>query len=154
MMFNDKLSEHFTLGEFLRSETAARLAIDNTPPPEILHALQRNAECMEDVRTILGVPLHVSSGYRCPELNRAIGSKDTSAHPEGRATDFDAPQFGTPADICRRIVASDIAFDQLISEHPWVHIAWAKMGAIPRRQVLTLMPGGTYAAGIVERKAA
>lgn len=154
MMRDEKLSPHFALSEFLRSETAARLGIDNTPAPEILHALQRNAECLEDVRRLLGVPMHISSGYRSLVLNRAIGSKDSSAHVDGRAVDFDAPQFGSPLNICHRIVASDITFDQLIFEHTWVHIAWPKAGTIPRRQVLTLMPGGTYATGIVGRKAA
>ena len=145
---------HFTLGEFLRSEAAARLGIDNTPAPDILHVLQRNAESMEELRALVGAPLHITSGYRCLALNRAIGSKDTSAHVEGRATDFEALEFGSPLEVCRRIVASDIAFDQLIWEHSWVHIGWPKIGVDPRRQVLILMPGNTYAAGIVERVAA
>ena len=151
MMFNEKLSGHFTLGEFLRSETAARLGIDNLPGPEILHALQRNAENMEDVRALLGVPLHISSGYRSIDLNRALGSKDTSAHVKGLATDFDAPDFGSPLEVCNRIAASAIPFDQLIYEHTWTHIAWPKLGVAPRLSVLTLMPGGTYTAGIVQR---
>ncbi len=151
MMLDEKLSMHFTLREFLRSETAARFGIDNNPSPEILHALERNAENMERVRQLLGVPLQVSSGYRCLALNRAIGSKDTSAHVRGLATDFEAPEYGPPVDICRAIAASDIDFDQLIFEHSWVHIAWVAAGAAPRRSKLTLMPGGTYSAGIIQR---
>jgi zinc D-Ala-D-Ala carboxypeptidase len=154
MLLTDKLSAHFTLAEFLRSETAARHGIDNTPAPEILHALQRNAENMEAVRALLGVPLHISSGYRCLALNRAIGSKDTSAHVRGLAADFEAPEFGPPVDICHAIVASDIVYDQLLYEHTWVHIGWPAADAVPRRQVLTLMPGNTYATGIIEREVA
>lgn len=155
MIEDRKLSEHFMLSEFLRSETAARLGIDNTPPDYIVGHLQTNAAFLEEVRTLLGgVVIHISSGFRCLELNRAIGSKDTSAHVDGRATDFEAPAFGTPLEICHRLVASDIPFDQLIWEHTWVHIGWARAGEVPRRQVLTLMPGGTYAAGIVDRMAA
>lgn len=151
MSLTDKLSPHFTLGEFLRSETAARLGIDNTPPPEILRELQRLAENLEDVRALLGVPLHISSGYRCIPLNRAIGSKDSSAHVRGLAADFEAPEFGTPADICRTLYASAMPFDQLIFEHTWVHIAWPAAGSGPRRQTLTLVAGGGYVPGIVER---
>ncbi len=151
MMLDEKLSPNFTLREFLRSETAARQGIDNMPSPEILHALERNAQNMELVRRLLGEPLQVSSGYRCLELNRAIGSKDTSAHVKGLATDFEAPSYGPPVDVCRAIYASDIDFDQLIYEHTWTHIGWAAAGATPRRQALTLMPGGTYAPGIMQR---
>ena len=143
------LSTHFTLGEFLRSETAARQGIDNTPPPEIVHALERLAANLEDVRRLLGVPLHISSGYRCLALNRAIGSKDTSAHVRGRAADFEAPEFGTPLDVCRAIQASDIDFDQLIYEHTWTHFGLAAPGAGTRRQSLTLLRGGGYANGII-----
>lgn len=149
MNFPEHLSENFTLGEFLRSETAARLGIDNTPTPEIIEALRRNAQNMESVRIVLGVPLHVSSGYRCLALNRALKSKDTSAHVDGRATDFEAPAFGSPLAVCRQIEASPIPFDQLIFEHSWTHIGWAKQEEMPRRQVLTLMKDGSYATGIV-----
>lgn len=152
MMYSEKLSLHFTLGEFLRSETAARSGIDNDPSPEILHALQRNAENMETVRTLLGnVALHISSGYRCLALNRVLHSKDTSAHVKGLAADFEAPGFGTPLEVCTQIAASEIAFDQLIYEHTWTHIAWPPVGVSPRRSVLTLMRGGTYSAGIIQR---
>jgi len=139
-----QLSENFTLGEFLRSETAARLGIDNTPSDEIINALRRNAANMEGVRNVLGVPIHVSSGYRCLELNRALKSKDTSAHVHGRATDFEAPGFGSPRAVCRQIEASPIPFDQLIHEFGrWVHIGWAAPGEMPRRQTLTIDEHGT-----------
>lgn len=144
MMLDEKLSLNFTLGEFLRSDTAARKGIDNTPSPEILRALERLAVNLEDVRRLLGVPLHISSGYRCLALNRAIGSKDTSAHVRGLAADFDAPEYGPPADICRAIYASDIQYDQLIYEFGrWVHLGWARPGEGVRRQVLTIDRYGT-----------
>jgi len=151
-MREEKLTENFYLSEFLRSETAARLDIDNTPDDLQLANLRRNAFGMQQVRNVLGHSVHVSSGLRVLALNRAIGSKDTSAHVDGRATDFVCPGFGSPADVCRLLVSSDtIPFDQLILEHTWVHIAWAEEGAVPRRQVLTLMPGNTYALGLHER---
>jgi zinc D-Ala-D-Ala carboxypeptidase len=151
---DQRLSPHFMLSEFVRSQTADRQGIDNTPTPEIIERLRNNASNLEATRDLLQAPMHISSGYRCRALNRAIGSKDTSAHVDGRATDFEAPQFGTPLEVCRAIEASDIQFDQLIWEHTWTHIGWAREGETPRRQVLTLMPGGMYATGLVEVKAA
>jgi len=151
MRLDEKLSANFTLGEFLRSETAARRGIDNTPPQELLRALERTAVNLEDVRRLLGVSIHI---YRSLALNRAIGSKDSSAHVRGLAVDFDAPEYGAPADVCRAIYASDIQYDQLIFEHTWTHIAWPAAGTGARRQTLTLLPGGTYIDGIVERRAA
>lgn len=151
MIADRPLSDHFTLAEFLRSEKADALGIDNTPPPDIEQALVWIAANMESVRALLGVPLHISSGYRCPALNAAVGSKPTSAHMKGLAADFEAPQYGTPLEICEAIESSTIPFDQLIWEHTWVHIGWVPLGDTPRRQVLTLMPGNTYAAGIVDK---
>lgn len=148
---DEYLSLHFRLSEFVRSQTADRRDIDNTPPPEIIERLRANAEVMERVRFGLGDnPIHISSGYRCLALNRALGSKDTSAHVRGDATDFDCPDYGTPLEICRNLEASDVQFDQLIWEHTWTHIGWPREGEKPRRQVLTLMPGGRYAIGLVE----
>lgn len=149
------LSQHFTLEEFTFSETAGRKGIDNTPPAEIVETLRRSAANLELVRALLGdVSIRVTSGYRCLALNRAIGSKDTSAHVRGLAVDFVAPGFGSPAAICRKIADSLLAFDQLIHENTWVHIAWPAPDRRARRDVLTLMAGGTYAPGIIERAVA
>lgn len=148
---DQQLSEHFRLIDLVRSQTADRLGIDNDPSPEIIERLRVNAANMEVVQEELGGnPIHVSSGYRCLILNRALKSKDTSAHVDGRATDFECPEYGSPLEICQNLAATDMQFDQLIWEHTWVHIAWARAGETPRRQVLTLMPGGRYAIGIVE----
>lgn len=153
LSLDEKLSPHFRLRFLVRSHTADKLGIDNTPSLEILRALQRLAENLEVLRVLLGnVPIYISSGYRSLALNRAIGSKDTSAHRDGRAADFDAPDFGSPYQICRAIAASDIAFDQLIYEHTWTHIAFPRLGAVPRRSIITLAPGGkSYLPGIVPR---
>lgn len=172
-MREEKLTENFYLSEFLRSETAARLAIDNTPDDRQLANLRRNAFGMQEVRELLHHSIHVSSGLRVEALERAINAKAFAAwcrarrrpedanawaeyfakkqHPKGLATDFTCPGFGSPADVCRAIASSDIDFDQLILEHTWVHIAWAEESAVPRREVLTLMPGNTYALGLHER---
>lgn len=140
------LTPHFTLEEMTMSQTAARLGLDNTPPLEMVAALKRTAGLLEEVRALLGKPILVSSGYRSPAVNRAVGGAANSAHMLGCAADFSSPAFGSPLDICRVIARSDIAFDQLIHEfRAWVHIAWAPS---PRRMVLTIDAAGTR-AGLV-----
>lgn len=167
---DQRLSPHFHLSEFTRSEMAERMEIDNTPTPEEIEALRRNAAGMEQVRSLLGVPILISSALRREALERVLCAKDFAAwckrhkkleasawpeyfarkqHPKGLATDWTAPAYGSPLKCCRAVASSQIAFDQLILEHTWAHISWPAWDARPRREVLTLIPGG-YARGIVE----
>jgi hypothetical protein len=136
-----QLSPHFTLEEMTATD---HHTIDNTAPPEIVEALTRSAAAMEYVREALGVrPIHVNSGYRCPELNTAVGGSPTSSHMDGEAVDFICPDFGAPLDICRQLAApgvlDELPFDQLIQEGTWVHIGF---GPQMRDQVLTKNPNG------------
>jgi hypothetical protein len=125
------LSPHFTLAEFTVSQTASRLGIDNAPTPEALVNLKRTALGLEGIRILLGVPIIITSGYRCLELNRAIGSKDTSQHITGEAADFVAPGFGSPSTVMSRIIDSGLEYDQCILEYAdkpnsgWVHISFS-----------------------------
>lgn len=137
-----KLTEHFTLEELIFSETAIRHGLDNTPNEDVIDNLRLLASHLEEVRSLLGVPIIISSGYRCPALNRAVGSKDTSAHVQGLAADFTAPAFGSPLKICQEIRdCSAIRFDQLIHEFgTWVHFGVA---VAPRRELLTIDQDGT-----------
>ncbi|KVM65603.1 peptidase M15 [Burkholderia gladioli] len=147
-----KLTDHFTLSELTQSETAARRSIDNTPSSETLVNLTRTAQLLEKVRAELGdKPVLISSGYRCHALNRAVGGATNSAHGQGLAADFICPGFGSPFDICKRLAAARIEFDQLIQEGTWVHIGLAAAGKKPRHQVLTAHfgPGATrYSTGL------
>lgn len=128
------ITPHFTYQEATFSPYAIRHSIDNSLPDILLENVKRQAELMEKVRYELGKPIFVSSWYRCPELNQAIGGAIQSAHIKALATDFVSP-FGTPTEICQKIIASGIEFDQLIDEGTWVHIA---LSALPsRNQVLT-----------------
>jgi len=146
-MTDQKLSTNFMLSEFLRSETASRQGIDNTPTEQQLANLRWNATNLEVVRHALGHPLHITSGLRVLALNTAIGSKNTSDHIKGLATDFQCPGFGTPLEVCRTIAETNIPFRQLIMEHTWVHISWPQLGELPRREVLTLAGSG-YVRGL------
>jgi len=119
-----KLSDHFTLDEMIRSDTAVRKNIDNTPTDEIMSNLKVTAEGMEKVREILQVPITVTSGYRSPKLNKYIGGSKTSAHMLGYACDFIAPRFGNPLSIVTKLKAVGVSVDQCIMEGNWVHISF------------------------------
>ena len=139
---SEMLSPHFSLAELTASDTAARQGIDNTPPPDVLETLKRTAVGLEAVRALLGAPLHVSSGYRSPALNKLVGGQANSQHTKGEAVDFTSRQFGTPEQIVARLVASQLTFDQVILEfNRWVHISF---GGKQRRQALVIDRGGVW----------
>lgn len=142
-----KLTDHFTLDEMILSETAARRGLSNMPGPDELANLKRTAEVLEQVRALVGKPIMVSSGYRSPEVNKAVGGSKTSAHVKGLAADINCPGI-KPAALAAIIKTSSIAFDQLILEFDaWVHIGIAKDH--PRGELLTIRTGTGYMKGIV-----
>ena len=149
-----QLSEHFSLTEATLSSTAERLGTDNSCSDQvILAAALKTAARLEAVRALLGFPLHIDSWIRCLELNRALKSKDTSQHVKGEAVDFLCEDYGTPVDICRRLLAYKelIRWDQLILEHRWVHISWSSVpNAQQRGEVLSLLSTGGYASGLTD----
>ena len=134
------MSLHFSVDELCYSETAIRLCILNIPDPVVLANMSILAAGMEQVRELLGKPIYISSGYRSPELNKAINGAKSSDHLLGYAADFTCPAFGAPLDIVRAIAASDINFGQLIQEGRWVHISF-KLTRL--RDVLTAHFGAT-----------
>ena len=120
-----KLTEHFTLEEFTRSNIASRLRIDNRVPDELMANIQLTANKLELVRKVLGFPIMITSGYRCPLLNARVGGVSTSAHTKGLAVDFHCA-YGTPKEICQRLIDTGVQFDKLIQEHnQWVHIGFS-----------------------------
>ena len=83
------LTKHFTLEEFTRSSTAKARGIDNTVPEKLIPALRNLCETvLEPLREQAKEPVEISSGYRCPALNRAVGGKNTSQHMKGEACDI------------------------------------------------------------------
>lgn len=139
------LSQHFTLDEFLASQTAAREGIPNQPDAAAMDHLKRTADVMEKVRTLLGSkPIIISSGYRGPQLNDAVGGSSTSAHCYGLAADFTCPGFGDPHEICLKLEPhlKELGVDQLI----WEYASWVHLGlrdGEPRCQCLTIDNSGT-----------
>lgn len=151
-MIDERLQQSFRLSEFLRSETAVRRGLDNTPKAtELANIRNVLAPGMQRVRNCLGVPVHVTSGYRSAEVNRAVGGSQSSQHSQGLAADFVAPDFGLPRAVARYLMerAPEIRFDQLIWEGAWVHISFT--ADRPRSQVLTAhFTGGgvSYTPGV------
>jgi len=149
------LSDNFTLEEAVVSQTATRLGLDNLPSPETVDVMIRVALQLEKVRALLNSPILVTSWYRSPEVNKAIGSSSTSQHIKGEAIDFISPRYGTPYAICEFIEEHNtlIRFDQLIFEGTWVHISFCGIpGTVPRKEVLTYMNDRTYRKGLNESR--
>ena len=140
-----KLTEHFSLEEFTQSQTAARAGLGNEPNTiELRDNILRVAHLLERIRTLLGAPIIITSGYRAPRVNQLVGGAVNSAHMQGLAADFVAPQSGTPYNVCRAIALNvrELDIDQLIYEFTsWVHVG---LNAGPaRHQVLTIDGRGT-----------
>ncbi len=131
-----QLSANFTLAEMILSRTAHRRGIDNTPPPAAVTALRALAQnVLQPVRDHFGRPVIVTSGFRAPALNRAIGGSASSQHTLGEAADFTVAGVSN-LQVARWIVAN-LPFDQLIyefGEGGWLHVSY-RAGRL-RRQIL------------------
>lgn len=130
------LSKNLSLAEVIKSTTARRLGIDNTPDEWTTENLKQVAiNVFQPLRDAFKCPIYVSSGYRSSELNTAIGGSKRSQHVEGRALDLDADVFGrcTNSEIFRYIL-NNLTFDTLIWEFgdddnpDWVHVSFVYDG--------------------------
>jgi hypothetical protein len=127
------LSEHFTLAEMTDSQTAVRKGIDNDPGTAVVHALTTLCvQILEPLRAHYGLPVRISSGYRSPALNAAIGGASASQHVLGEAADITVPGIDNLA--LARWIRDHLPFDQVIMEGRWVHVS---CGPRNRRQALT-----------------
>ena len=143
-----RISPHFTLGELCKSQTAERLGIDNIPNKSQLECLDRVTQrVLEPVREHFGKPFAPNSGFRCLELNSAIGSSSKSQHCKGQAVDFDIP--GISNEEVARWIKETISYDQLILEFydgvdpnsGWVHVSYVSEEA-NRREALIYNKSG------------
>jgi zinc D-Ala-D-Ala carboxypeptidase len=126
-----QISEHFTLAELTRSQTAQRKGIGNMPTPEHVANLELLCDqVLEPLRTLYGKPIRISSGYRSAALNKAVGGSATSHHCFGMAVDIDQ---GSPAENMRifNLLKAYGTFTQLIFEFgtleagpEWVHVSY------------------------------
>jgi len=133
------LSPHFSVAEYCRSDTAQAEGIINLPNWDCLVQMVLHANItMEGIRAICGGhPVLISSGFRCGDLNEAVGGAENSAHLLGAAADFTIPAFGSVASVIAAIEPhmKDLQIDQLINEYgSWVHVGRAAFGQTPRYQ--------------------
>ena len=134
-----RLSKNFTLSEITKSNTAKRLGIKNVPNQEHLNNMQiLIRDLIQPMRDALG-PIRISSGYRSPVLNRAIGGSTKSQHCKGQALDL---QFWSEGEMCNKkiydwVLKEGIEFDQMINEfdYSWIHISLKSNGK-NRKQIL------------------
>ena len=143
------LSPHFSLEELTHTD---HRELDNTPNSSEINNLKRVADLLEKVKTLLGgKPIMVNSAFRSAQVNAAVGSKDTSQHRVGCAADIRVPGV-TPDEVVKAVMASDIAYDQIIREFAtpegggWTHISVPnEPSGTPRKQVLIIDKQGTRA---------
>lgn len=150
-----KLTEHFTLHEFERSATAQACGIDNHVPSQFIPVLQQLCkEVLEPLRSYVGQPIIISSGYRCNQLNIKVGGAYASQHTLGEAADIRLPltsytawddnQRHTDMETARRWfdwLETHTDFDQLILETAngkdfWIHVSCRKNRQKNRHQVI------------------
>ena len=134
------MTPHFTLAELTVTD---HRTLDNTPDPVALANLQRLAAFLELVKDRLGGrPIMVNSAYRSKAVNDACGSRDTSQHRLGCAADIRVPGM-TPDAVVKAVMASGLAYDQIIREFDaWTHISIPNAGT-PRKMALIIDKAGT-----------
>ena len=146
-----QLSDHFTLSELTKSSTAERLGIANEPgSTEVENLIMVCDQILEPVRNHYGIAFAPNSGFRCLELNRAIGSSDKSQHVTGQAVDFEVPGIDNK-DVALWVV-DNCQFDQLILEFykegepssGWVHCSYTIDG--DNRKSSRVFDGKTWSA--------
>jgi hypothetical protein len=137
---NIRLTEHFSLEELIRSDYAEEHNIDNTPSPlAISNLIELSENILEPLRVSIGSPIITLSGFRCLEVNRGIGSSDTSQHIAGEAADIIVKGM-TITSLFNFIIKSGLPYDQLIHEFgKWVHVSYS---ARNRRQKLVAIKDG------------
>lgn len=128
---------NFSISELCKSDTAQKNLIDNSPNLTALdNMLNLIFFCLQPLRDKLGKPIIISSGYRCPKLNKLVGGVSNSQHLLGQAVDFKVNGL-TIQQVIELIRKSGIEYDQCINEYNrWVHLSYNK--GKNRKQIFTL----------------
>ena len=135
----NNLSEHVSYKEATKSVTANRLGIENTPDEDIIATMKVTCKCVfEPIREHFNQPIYISSFYRSPELNTAIGGSKKSQHCKGEAIDIDDVYGDTKNSQIFEYIKDNLDYDQLIWEFgddqnpSWVHVSY-RLGNNRRR---------------------
>jgi len=129
--------KYFSISEMLKSDTAIKQRLWNGAPKEAEENLRALVdEVLDPLREAYGRPIRVTSGYRCPKLNRLVGGSPNSQHMRGEAADI-RPVIGNEADLpeLARILIANGKFDQLILYPTFIHVSYKRLGW-NRKQVL------------------
>lgn len=128
-----ELTKNFSLEELYNSATANRMGINNYPPESVKSQLIKLANLLQKIRDKYGYPIYVNSGYRCSDLNKAVGGSKTSQHMNGEAADICATEGRTNSHLFSVIKGmidnGEIKVGQLIWEYGtkkepnWVHVS-------------------------------
>lgn len=120
-----RLTDHFTLEELYSSDTARAKKIDNTPTAEAAANLALLAiHVLEPARKEYGKAIHVSSGYRCNKLNRAVGGVATSQHTRGQAADIQADNLRGLYEIIKKQDHYDQVLFESNGKTQWIHVSY------------------------------
>lgn len=123
-----QLSRHFKLSELIASETALKMSIDNTPDIEHIVSLSNLvANTLQPLRNALNIPIQVTSGYRSPALNAAVGGAARSQHLTGEAVDITINNDITL--LVSALLKAGIPFDQCIVyvSRRFMHISYKRL---------------------------
>ena len=131
------LSEHFSLDEFVISATAMAMGIINSPGSSELANLRFLCrEVLDPARKVIGEPIHITSGYRCLALNRAVGGVAQSYHVRGLAADLHIESAAHASRLADALNAQPYC-DLILVEHAqgasWLHVQARKLS--PRHRV-------------------
>lgn len=124
------ITMHFTIEEMYASDTAKRLGIDNKPTTQkMINLVYLAAYVLEPLRKAMGEPIKIGSGYRCQQLNRAVGGVANSQHLTGQAADLCIDGDIKKGRRWFEYIRHNLPFDQLIWEHDrsgtyWVHVSY------------------------------
>lgn len=150
--------KYFSLYELTRSDTAKRMGYDNTPTEQITRNLQELVtNVLDPLRLAWGRPIKVTSGYRCPKLNKKVGGAASSQHMYGQAADIttmsDHPDDNM--ELLKLLIELKLPFDKLISEYVdekgrpnWIHISFSPQ----KRGIKLTCKNGKYYNGITINK--
>lgn len=119
--------KYFTIKELTRSTTAQLRGIDNIPSQQVINNLTALVDnVLDPLRQAWGKPIHVNSGYRCPELNKAVGGVPASQHLLGEAADITAGSHELNRQLFSLLRQLNLPVDQAINEHDfsWIHVSY------------------------------
>lgn len=141
MIPNKKISEHFYLHEFIKSQVASRFGFYEQYNPsqriiDNIESLVKNV--LQPLRYHLNAPIFVHSGYRCYRVNKLIGGANNSQHLYGMAADIECYSKGNKA-IYESVLELGLDFDQMINEFnfDWIHISYNPLADKQRKVVLS-----------------